>query len=71
MAYSERNQVLFKDLNQIQRLFKMTVKIQDLFKIVRTMTYLRIQEINIHNFTPRTNVNLVDFLTLQRKRKLV
>ena len=31
------NQVCFKDLNQIQGLFKTTTKIQDLFKIVRTM----------------------------------
>ena len=34
---SEENQVLFKDLNWIQGLFKTTTKIQDLFKVVRTM----------------------------------
>ena len=34
---SEKNQVLFKDLNWIQGLFKTTTKIQDLFKVIRTM----------------------------------
>ena len=33
----EVRQVLFKDLNRIQGLFKTNGKIQDLFKILRTM----------------------------------
>ena len=36
-GFPQQNNLLFKDLNQIQGLFKKTSKIQDLFKIVRTM----------------------------------
>ena len=34
---NKKNQVPFKDLNRIQGLCKTTIKIQDLFKIVRAM----------------------------------
>ena len=36
-GFPQQNNLIFKDLNQIQGLFKTTSKIQDLFKIVRTM----------------------------------
>ena len=36
-GFPQQNNLLFKDLNEIQALFKTTGKIQDLFKIVRTM----------------------------------
>ena len=35
-----KNQVLFKNIDRIQGFYKTTIKIQDFFKIVRTMYYL-------------------------------
>ena len=71
-GFPQQNNLICKDLNQIQGLFKTTSKIQDLFKIVRTMQKVdngaTLGEENTPNWLTR---NVTSFLKdLIRTRKI-